>query len=362
MTLNNKVLIFTKDKTLGKSCYELLCSFNPKVRAMLFLDFAKSYTELKKNQADLLLIDETIKASSFNETIISTTNDKGKIFYFSSHSLSNTSSQEHLNLKNKLNSIFHIKNKNTTIKEKTVEDKIQPPNILAIGASTGGPAALLDLFSHLNTNLPFPIVLVNHIPTGDFAQSLADSLTYNSKLKVHLAQHGMVLNKGEAYLCPGGQHLIIKKIKGQMKYVASLTAETPPGACIPSIDMTFESLAKLKFTHPAAIIMTGMGKDGTEGAKKLAEEEGACIYAQDPKSCLIPSMPKSIVQSELASKALSITEIAYHINKKLFSFGKKATSQRIVKTGNLDKSTFKNDKISAVANQIQTEEGLACQT
>ena len=341
MKLNNKVLIFTKEKALGSSYYEHLCSYDPKVKVMLFLDFSKSLIELKKQDSILVLVDQKIQDSDFHNLLQKEILDQEKVLYISDDLLKNDKSDQALQFQKKLKASFKIEDKSKE-NDESFQDKIKAPDILAIGASTGGPAALLDLFSYLNPHFPFPIVIVNHIPAGDFAQSLADSLSYNSKIKVHLAKHGMVLNRGEAYLCPGGQHLIVKKVKGKMQYVASLTKETPTGACVPSIDMTFSSLAKLKFTHSAAIVLTGMGQDGSKGVIELSKE-GACIYVQNPDHCLIPSMPRSAIKTGQVSKQLSLKELAYHINKRIFSFHKKSSFLRNLQTSSIDKAQLKEE-------------------
>ena len=311
MKTNNQVFLLTENRNFGENCYKHLCTYDPKVDVTLFLNIEKSLESLIENNQALVITDRLLEKSKFNLSLRTLVKEDDRLFYLLEESLNDKTSEDFIKLDSRLQDFFKV--------EEEFNERIQVPDILGIGASTGGPAALLDLFAELNAGLPFPIVLVNHIPPGDFAQSLADSLTYNSKIKVHLAQHGMIMNKGEAYLCPGGKHLTVKKIKGKMQYAISLNDQAPPGACTPSIDLTFQSMSLLKFTNTAAIVLTGMGRDGTKGALEMAKNNG-CIYAQNPDKCLIKSMPTAVVESGCCSKILDLKELAYHINKKIFSY------------------------------------------
>jgi chemotaxis methyl-accepting protein methylase/chemotaxis response regulator CheB len=316
MIANNRVFLLTDKRSFGESCYKHLCSYDSKLKVTLYLDFEKCLAEVRNKNVDLILVDKKIEELAFNSKLMAAVDSQEQIIYLGEKAFDTPDSVIMHDFNLSLKTFFQD---GKSRQGNTVKDRIRAPDILAIGASTGGPAALLDLFADINTGLPFPIVIVNHIPPGEFSKSLAASISYNSKVKVHSAEHGMILKKGEAYICPGGKHLTVKKIKGQLKYAACLTDQAPPGSCTPSIDLTFASLSQLKFTNAAAIILTGMGRDGTKGAIELSKNNG-CIYAQNPENCLITSMPKSVIESGCTSKELDLNELTYHINKKIFSF------------------------------------------
>jgi two-component system, chemotaxis family, CheB/CheR fusion protein len=316
MIVNKRVFLLTEKRSFGESCYKHLCKYDSGVKVTLYLELDKCLEEVKNKNVDLILVDKKIELLPFNSKLISAVDSQEKIIYLNEKVFDTPNSPTLHDFNLSLKTFFQDEGHS---EPNVVKERIKTPDIIGIGASTGGPAALLDLFSELNTGLPFPIVIVNHIPPGDFSKSLAASISYNSKVKVHLAEHGMILQKGDAYICPGGKHLTVKKIKGQIKYAACLTDQAPPGACTPSIDLTFKSLSQLKFTNAVGIILTGMGRDGTKGAVELSKSNG-CIYAQNPENCLITSMPKSVIESGCTSKELDLNELAYHINKKIFSF------------------------------------------
>ena len=184
-------------------------------------------------------------------------------------------------------------------------------DMILIGASTGGPAALqLILASMPAARLP-PIVIVQHMPesfTGAYARRL-DGLCKNH---VCLAEDGQLMHQGTIYLAPGGHQLTflpdvqrrpkirIKRADDSMLYK-------------PCIDLTFKSAAELNIGKILAIIMTGMGSDGREGSRAL-RSRGATIIAQDQASSDIYGMPMAIAKAGLADVQLSLVEIAILIS------------------------------------------------
>ena len=314
MSQAEPILLLTRNKDFGIKCYNQLTEYKTDVNATLYLDLEKALNYLKSNKSDLIIAEEGVYKNEIIQGLNKLKIEKENLLVLPDNVFENETSEKFGEMILKLNSFFNSEENNVKA------ERVKKPDILGIGASTGGPAALLDLFSELNSNLSFPIVMVNHIPSGDFAKSLADSLCYNSNLKVSIAQTGVILQKGHAYLCPGGKHMIIQKVKGKKQYYPVITDDAPVNACKPSIDKMFESLSHLKFTDVAVAVLTGMGRDGTKGAKAVSKAQG-CVYAQDPEECLIKSMPISVVESGICSKALILSELSYHINKGLFSFG-----------------------------------------
>ena len=184
-------------------------------------------------------------------------------------------------------------------------------DLILIGASTGGPAALqLILASMPAARLP-PIVIVQHMPesfTGAYARRL-DSLCRNH---VCLAEDGQLLQAGTIYLAPGGHQLsLLPDVQGRPKI--SIKRSDDSMLYKPCIDSTFKSAAELNIGKIMAIIMTGMGADGREGSRAL-RARGATIVAQDEASSDIYGMPMAVAKAGLADVQLSLIEIAILIS------------------------------------------------
>ncbi len=179
--------------------------------------------------------------------------------------------------------------------------------LVAIGTSTGGPVALQRIITALPENFPLPIVLIQHMPaafTGAFAQRL-NSL---AKVEVREAQDNDVLRPGVAYLAPGGKQMLIEGNDRE----ARLRIKEDDSARItfkPSVDITFATAAKVYADKVLAIVLTGMGADGREGARIL-KQQGARIWAQDEASCVVYGMPQAIAAAGLMDLEVSLNEVA----------------------------------------------------
>lgn len=194
----------------------------------------------------------------------------------------------------------------TEKEEFTVVHKILPRpeeiGIVGIGISTGGPAALQEVFSKLPSGLPFPILIVQHMPPL-FTKSLANRLNGLSGVHIKEAEHMDLLAKGWAYIAPGGQHMTISK---QGRIVIS---EEPRNTLFkPSADVMFKSIAEVFGSRSVGIIMTGMGNDGTEGLQ-LISERGGYIIAQSPDSCVVSGMPGSVINAKIANEIVSLKDL-----------------------------------------------------
>jgi two-component system, chemotaxis family, protein-glutamate methylesterase/glutaminase len=176
------------------------------------------------------------------------------------------------------------------------------PEIIAIGVSTGGPAALAMLLPKLPADLPTPIVIVQHMPPI-FTKSMADDLDRMCKLRVREAAGGERLTAGHVYIAPGGRQM--KVVRGGYGSELCVTDEPPEKNCRPSVDYLFRSLAHLYGDKVLAIILTGMGDDGALGCK-LLKRNGATIIAQNEATCVVYGMPRQIVDLGLADAVLSL--------------------------------------------------------
>lgn len=147
--------------------------------------------------------------------------------------------------------------------ESKVKNKTKLKKMVAIGTSTGGPRALKDVLTKIPAKFNAPILIVQHMPAG-FTKSLANRLNSLSNIHVTEAKDGDIVRNGVAYIAPGGYHLAVKKVASD--YVVHIHQEEEARrGHRPSVDVMFESLASLPEIETIAVIMTGMGADGTEG-------------------------------------------------------------------------------------------------
>lgn len=178
--------------------------------------------------------------------------------------------------------------------------------LVAIGTSTGGPVALQRVLTQLPANFPAPIVLIQHMPAA-FTKAFAERLDKLCRISVKEAEDGDILRPGLALLAPGGKQMMIDG-RGAVKIL--------PGDerlnYKPCVDITFGSAAKSYGDKVLAVVLTGMGADGREGAR-LLKQGGSSIWAQDEASCVIYGMPMAIVKAELADAVYSLDDIGKHI-------------------------------------------------
>ena len=178
--------------------------------------------------------------------------------------------------------------------------------VLAIAASTGGPAAVQTVISGLGAQFPLPVLLVQHI-ARDFVAALQDWLQRTTPLPVRVATHGERLAPGCLYLPPDGFHLLA----GGHGFVELRPALAGDRYC-PSADLLFHSVAQAYGAHAIGVILTGMGDDGARGLKEL-RERGAVTIAQDEASCVVYGMPRSAVEAGAVVQVAALDEIAPHI-------------------------------------------------
>ena len=185
--------------------------------------------------------------------------------------------------------------------------------IVGIGSSTGGVQTLEEIFVHLMPNHP-PIVVVQHMPVG-FTASFAFSLNNickNSTVKE--AKEGDILQDGLILIAPGDKHMEIVRSSLDNKYFIVLKDYPKVSSHKPSVDVLFTSMAKESKEHTVAFILTGMGKDGAQGIKKI-KEVGGQTFGQDEKSSIVYGMPKVAFDIGGVSKQVALDDIAGIINQ-----------------------------------------------
>ena len=187
----------------------------------------------------------------------------------------------------------------------------RPPEIVAIGISTGGPAALHEMLPQLPADLPVPVVIVQHMPSK-FTRSLAEDLDRQCAVHVIEAQDGGRLQAGTVYIAPGGLQTRVERHPLGLEFC--VTDDPPEKCCKPSVDYLFRSLAEQLGPRVLAVIMTGMGDDGTAGCK-LLKQRGAHVIAQDAASCVVYGMPRQIVEHGMADEICPLEALAETIGQ-----------------------------------------------
>ncbi|MGD0421654.1 MAG: chemotaxis response regulator protein-glutamate methylesterase [Xanthobacteraceae bacterium] len=187
------------------------------------------------------------------------------------------------------------------------------PRALLIGASTGGPQALTSLIGQMGTTLErAPILITQHMP-ATFTTVLAEHLTRVSGHCVREAEHDEAVVAGSVYVAPGGRHMRV--VRGRDGAPAIALGDDPPiNFCKPAVDPLLSSAAALWGAGSLALVLTGMGSDGTRGAADIAAAGGSVI-AQDEATSVVWGMPRSVAQAGLCSAVLPLGEIAAKVNR-----------------------------------------------
>ncbi len=186
-----------------------------------------------------------------------------------------------------------------------------PVEILTIGASTGGPNALARLICGLAGRLPFPVVIVQHMPQI-FTRLLAERLAALSGYDVAEAKAGELLKAGEVRIAPGGLHMDLIKSSDGMRI---RTHKGPPeNSCRPAVDVLFRSVAQIYGPRSLAVVLTGMGQDGLLGCG-LIREAGGRVLVQDEGSSVVWGMPGAVANAGLADKILTLPDLSSEINR-----------------------------------------------
>ena len=194
--------------------------------------------------------------------------------------------------------------------------KFPGTKVIAIGSSTGGVESLLKVFKKLPNDLP-PILITQHIPYG-FSNSFAQRFNDNSDVDVCEAKDGMILERGHAYLAPGNMHLIIEKYGNELRTKLLDTKKVSQHK--PSVDVLFRSVNNCVGGSAMAIIMTGMGDDGTIAMKELFDN-GAYTVAQNKESCIVFGMLMKAIAAGAVKDIIHLDDIPSYMIE--FSRGKR---------------------------------------
>ena len=179
-------------------------------------------------------------------------------------------------------------------------------DMVVIASSTGGPRALQEIIPAIKKKFPVPILVVQHMPVG-FTAPFAQRLNEMSQLEVVEGAEGLKIQRGVAVIAPGGYHMTVERKMGEL-YCHLL--DTPPVRSVkPAADVLFTSVAEVVGGSVLAVVLTGMGRDGTDGARVL-KEKGAYVLAEAKETCVVYGMPQSVVEAGLVDEVLPLGSIS----------------------------------------------------
>jgi two-component system chemotaxis response regulator CheB len=185
------------------------------------------------------------------------------------------------------------------------------PTVITIGASTGGPPVLLQLFESLRGAAPQPILLTQHMPPS-FTALLAEQLTRVSGRACAEARDGEPIRPGQCYVAPGGWHMVVDRDGATP--VVRLNQDPPENFCRPAVDPMLRSAARVYGNGVLAAILTGMGADGAKGCEAVAQAGGRFIV-QDEATSVVWGMPGAAAATGLAECILPMGEIGPWIRR-----------------------------------------------
>lgn len=194
----------------------------------------------------------------------------------------------------------------TKLEEKSSVPGRNRPGIVLIAASTGGPRALSQLLTNLPGDFPCPILIVQHMPKA-FTGPFAGRLDQVSPLRVLEAYEGFQPAPGTAALAAGDSHLLLKGTRESL--ACSLSGSAPVNSVRPSADVLFQSAAQIDGLLPVGVILTGMGRDGTEGARALKKQNGI-VLAETEESATVYGMPRSAREAGVVDRMLPLEQMA----------------------------------------------------
>jgi two-component system chemotaxis response regulator CheB len=186
-----------------------------------------------------------------------------------------------------------------------------PIEVVCIGTSTGGPNALAEVFRDLPADLPVPVVVVQHMPPM-FTAMLAERLNAQSAVACHEGAEGQIIERGHAYVAPGGHHMEVARIS--VRTQLRIHEGPMENSCRPAVDVLFRSVTAVYRGAVLGVVMTGMGQDGLRGSAAI-RENGGRIIAQDEASSVVWGMPGQVVQAGLAERVLPLNQIGLEITR-----------------------------------------------
>ncbi len=203
-------------------------------------------------------------------------------------------------------SIYHRQTQPLVFRNPAVE----PPDVIAIGSSTGGPQALFSLLGTMRAGtVRQPILITQHMPPT-FTTILAEHISRVSGWRAAEGVDGEPVVSGRVYIAPGDYHMVVE-VKGTEK-VIRLNKNPPENFCRPSVDPMLRSMAHAWGRRVLVVILTGMGSDGLRGGQAVIEA-GGTVIAQDEASSVVWGMPGSVATAGICSAVLPLADIPQHV-------------------------------------------------
>lgn len=193
-----------------------------------------------------------------------------------------------------------------------VPKKPKKVELIAIGASTGGPPAIQAILLRLPKNLPAGLVISQHMPEG-FTRHFAERLDKISSLAVKEAEDGEIVESGKVLIAPGGYHMTLQQSGEEVKTL--LKRRSLADKYVPSVDIMMKSAAAIYGRKVLGVILTGMGKDGKDGMKAIKDQRGQTIVESE-ESSVVFGMPQEVIEAGAADKVLPLKEIPEEIIKR----------------------------------------------
>ncbi|HZJ62740.1 MAG TPA: CheB methylesterase domain-containing protein, partial [Kofleriaceae bacterium] len=188
-----------------------------------------------------------------------------------------------------------------------------PVEIIAIGASTGGPNALAELLAQLPEEFPVPIVIVQHM-LATFTRHFAERLAAQCRIKIVEANAGDTVVPGHAYIARGDYHLMTERRLGRTSL--AMNQEVAENFCRPAVDVLFRSIAHTHGAGALAVVLTGMGHDGLRGCGAI-RDAGGDVIVQDEQSSVVWGMPGFVARAGLASQVLALDQLAGELRRRV---------------------------------------------
>lgn len=200
-------------------------------------------------------------------------------------------------------------------KEKPKTSAIKAPglshavDVVAIGSSTGGPPALQQIFSAFDQKYPFAVVVSQHMPAG-FTKAFAERLNRNCHFDVKEAEDGDLVTPGRILIAPGGKNLVFEVCGGQV--TARVVAPSSTDRYVPSVDVMFESCAGIYRKRMVAVVLTGMGNDGSKGVR-VVKDMGGYIISESEETAVVYGMPREAFATGLVDRVVPIQNVCREI-------------------------------------------------
>lgn len=212
-----------------------------------------------------------------------------------------SSKQEEISRNNAVTEVHTVRTENLIPKNKKI-------NAVVIGASTGGPKALQKVLTNLPKNLGVPVFVVQHMPEG-FTKVFSERLNKVCEMNVVEAADGMKINNDTIYIAKGGSHMTI----GNMNTIY-LNQQPSIWGVRPAVDKLFDSAVNVYGANLLSVILTGMGRDGADGTKKVKDNGGITI-SEDKSTCTIYGMPKAAFETGKVDLVLPLDQVCDNIIK-----------------------------------------------